>query len=226
MPIQREHVQFALIFLSVPLQLFLTNYMGSNEASRTYAISKIVTQLSELRESWFRLDPWRAWCMDIIKLQLRINLHWNDELAEDPNGESPAIEVFKYRDKNGYFGQSPEPRDTRPPHVKYRVGQVIKHIRWGYRGVIIGWDETARAPDVWIKEMHNENREWSRQPNYAILVDTRDRPAPQITYVPQENLDVVKHTKVLHPSVHDYFENFDGSQYLPRPWLRSIYRRD
>ena len=31
-------------------------------------------------------------------------------------------------------------------------------------------------------------------------VDTRDRPAPQITYVPQENLEVVKHTAILHPS--------------------------
>ena len=24
----------------------------------------------------------------------------------------------------------------------------------------------------------------------------------------------------------DYFENFDGSQYLPRPWLRTVYPRD
>lgn len=222
MPVQREHIQFALLFMSVPLQMFLTSYMGSNEASRTYAISKLVTQLSELRESWFRLDGWKVWCSNLIKL--RLNAAFSTD--QDPNGESPAIEVFKYRDQNGYFGQSPEPRETRPPQLRYRVGQVIKHTRWGYRGVIIGWDETARAPDVWIKEMHKENRNWSKQPNYAILVDTRDRTAPQITYVPQENLEVVKHTKILHPSVEDYFEQFDGSQYLPRPWLRSIYRRD
>lgn len=25
-------------------------------------------------------------------------------------------------------------------------------------------------------------------PNYAVMVDIRDRPEPQITYVPQENL--------------------------------------
>ena len=31
-------------------------------------------------------------------------------------------------------------------------------------------------------------------------MDTRDRPAPQITYVPQENLEVMKHTAILHPS--------------------------
>ena len=57
--------------------------------------------------------------------------------------------------------------------------------RWGYRGVIIGWDETARAPQQWLSEMHKNNPSWKTQPNYAVLVDTRDRPAPQITYVPQ-----------------------------------------
>ena len=29
-----------------------------------------------------------------------------------------------------YILQSPEPRDARPPHVQYRVGQVVKHKRW------------------------------------------------------------------------------------------------
>ena len=124
-------------------------------------------------------------------------------------------------------------------------GLTVDCVRWGYRGVIIGWDEKARAPESWLRQMHGEHEpEWRNQsvgdsppdhqltlslycrPNYAVLVDTRDRPAPQITYVPQENLETVKHTKILHPSVEDYFETFDGSQYLPRPWLRTIYRRD
>jgi hypothetical protein len=72
MPLQREHIQFALIVLrsgmisryqyvpflsklgffffqiclsSVPVQLFLVEYFGSNEASRTFAISRIVNQI-------------------------------------------------------------------------------------------------------------------------------------------------------------------------------------
>ena len=48
----------------------------------------------------------------------------------------------------------------------------------------------------------------------------------EMTYVPQENIEVIKNTKILHPSVEDYFENFDGSQYLPRPWLKTVYPRD
>ena len=45
----------------------------------------------------------------------------------DPLGECPAVEVFRFRDKDGYFGQSPEPRHVRPPHLNFRVGQVVKH---------------------------------------------------------------------------------------------------
>jgi len=224
MPLQREHLQFGVLFLCVPLQLLLTQYMGSTESNRTYAISQLVSQWTHIRESWLRVEPWRNWCKRLLTLRMQDLF---DPLGHmDPLGECPAVEVFKFRDKDGFFGQSPEPRDARPPHVNFRVGQVVKHKRWGYRGVIIGWDETARAPASWIEEMHKGSPDWRLQPNFAILVDTRDRPAPQITYVPQENLEVVKHTKILHPSTDDYFENFDGSQYLPRPWLRTVYPRD
>ena len=37
---------------------------------------------------------------------------------------------------------------------------------------------------------------WRTMPNYSILVDTRDRLAPQITYVPQENLEIATKTQV------------------------------
>ena len=40
---------------------------------------------------------------------------------------------------------STEPRSPREPHIKFRVGQVIQHKKWGYRGVIVGWDPVARV---------------------------------------------------------------------------------
>jgi len=199
MPIQREHVQLAALFLCVPAQLLISQYMGSTESNRTYAISQLVGQWTHIQENWLRVESWKTWCKRLLNLKMR-DIMLDPLGLMDPLGECPAVEVFKFRDKDGYFGQSPEPRDARPPHVQFRVGQVVKHKRWGYRGVIIGWDETARAPASWLEEMHKGNPTWRGQPNYAVLVDTRDRPAPQITYVPQENLEVVKHTAILHPS--------------------------
>jgi len=137
-----------------------------------------------------------------------------------------TLQVLKYREREGHFAKSASVRDPKPPHVKLRVGQVVKHKLWGYHGVVIGWDEKANAPEAWLKQMHAQNEEWREQPNYLVLVDTRDRPAPQATYVPQENLEVVRQLKILHPSIDEYFEAFDGSQYLMRPWLKGLYPRD
>ena len=44
-----------------------------------------------------------------------------------------------------YIAGSPDPRSPRPESVKYRIGQVIRHKIWGYRGIIVGWDEQARV---------------------------------------------------------------------------------
>lgn len=49
---------------------------------------------------------------------------------------------------------SQEPRDPRPPYVQFRVGQVIRHKVHGYRAVIVGWDEKARAPEWWLEKVH------------------------------------------------------------------------
>lgn len=64
---------------------------------------------------------------------------------QDEDGECPAEEVFKFQEKNGYFGMSTVPRTPRPKHVKFHVGQVIRHKLWNYRGVIIGWDEKLKV---------------------------------------------------------------------------------
>lgn len=226
MPLQREHFQFAVLFLCVPIQYFAVEYMGSSEVSRTYAISKLVDEINKLQTEWLSIEPWQRWCKSVISTITEFGSGGSEFDSNDEMGESPAVEVFKLREKNGYFAQSAEKRDPKPPHVAYRVGQVVKHKK-GYHGVIIGWDLAAKAPPEWIKEMHGENSHWKDQPNYAILVDTRDRQAPQMTYVPQENFEVVTSgRKVLHPSLDNYFEHFDGAQYLPRPWLKSLYPRD
>jgi len=41
-------------------------------------------------------------------------------------------------------------RSPRPAHVKFRVGQVVHHRRFGYRGVIIGWDPVAKVSRCFV----------------------------------------------------------------------------
>jgi hypothetical protein len=35
--------------------------------------------------------------------------------------------------------------------VGHRLGQVVVHARYHYRGVIVGYDHECRAPESWIK---------------------------------------------------------------------------
>ena len=44
-----------------------------------------------------------------------------------------------------YFAGSRKPRHPRPTSVKYKVGQVVKHRKYGFYGVIVGWDEVAKV---------------------------------------------------------------------------------
>jgi hypothetical protein len=60
---------------------------------------------------------------------------------------SPAIEVLQYRERAGYFATSLDVRNERPLHLRYRIGQVVKHRTLGYKGVIVGWDLQAKVLD-------------------------------------------------------------------------------
>lgn len=60
---------------------------------------------------------------------------------------SPAIEVLQYRERAGYFATSLDVRNERPLHLRYRIGQVVRHRILGYKGVIVGWDLQAKVLD-------------------------------------------------------------------------------
>lgn len=40
-----------------------------------------------------------------------------------------------------------------PGRVRFRIGQVIRHLRYGYRGVVTGWDARCLADDIWVVQM-------------------------------------------------------------------------
>lgn len=225
MPIDRRSaIQLGLLLMAVPAQYLFTKFMATTDSQRSHALRNLVKDASMFSEKYLSWKSWKQWCTELLS---SVSSFSDGPEVDDPQGESPALEVLMYKDPQGYFAASPQPRSPRPPNVQYRIGQVIKHKTWGYRGVIIGWDPKCRAPEEWIKEMHGQGKpEWKDMPNYSILVDTRDRLAPQMTYVPEENLEVISNMKIMHPAIEDYFEGFDGAQYLPRPWMKVVYPHD
>lgn len=145
-----------------------------------------------------------------------------DKLSDD---ESPAREVFEHRNlQNSMFASSTEPRYYRPPAARFRVGDVVLHKKKNLRGVVVGWDYKAQAPPEYLKEYHSKNE--LEQPNYLVAIDTRDRLNPQFIYTPVDHLQLLANVRIIHPNVDEYFEFYDGSKYVPRPWLQRIYPKD
>ena len=96
-----------------------------------------------------------------------------------------------------------------PPseNAKFVPGEVINHIRYGYRGVIVEFDLSCQAPDHWYLKIQTQpDRD---QPWYHVLVDG----SQQVTYVAESNL---KHDQTGEPVVHGmlnlFFSGYDDIQ--------------
>ena len=70
------------------------------------------------------MEPWRQWCTTLLLTTLSRDGKIIAAPGGDSLGESPAFEVLKFREKEGFFANSAEIRNPKPPFVKYRVGQV------------------------------------------------------------------------------------------------------
>jgi hemimethylated DNA binding protein len=67
-------------------------------------------------------------------------------------------------------------RTGKPDNVEFSIGQVVKHKRYGYRGVLVGWDKVCSAPKEWQEAMRiDQLQDKDGQAFYHTLVDTRDR---------------------------------------------------
>ncbi|CAD5116031.1 DgyrCDS4963 [Dimorphilus gyrociliatus] len=233
---RRALLQFSAIFLLVPVQYLVTKYSSNTATEQTQSIKQLVRSIRTFSDKYLSLYSWKTWSKELIlkfsglkKRKLKVDKAAKNkkEMGGESFGQSPAVEVRKMKDPNGYFASSPEVRSPRPAHVKYRIGQVMKHKKWGYRGIIVGWDVRARAPEEWLRQMHPPDKpHWRDYPNYSIIVDTRDRPDGQTTYVAEENIEIVSNTKVMHPQTDKHFESWDGAQYIARPWLKELYPHD
>ena len=110
---------------------------------------------------------------------------------------------------NGYSS----PTDT----PNFEPGEVVQHIRYGYRGVIVDFDSTCKAPDDWYQS--NQTRPDKSQPWYHVLVDGNQ----QVTYVAQSNLEYDQtNLPVVHGMINLFFSGYnqDENKYLRNevPW--------
>ena len=100
----------------------------------------------------------------------------------------------------------------------YHPGQIVRHRRYGYRGVVVDFDMTCKAAEAWYQS--NQTRPDRNQPWYHVLVDG----SSNTTYAAQTSLQVDEDaTPIIHPYLEHFFTEFTGDRYVrnDRPWPSS-----
>ncbi len=96
--------------------------------------------------------------------------------------------------------------------VKYHVGQIIDHIKFGYRGVVYDVDAQFSASEEWYENVA-QSKPPKDAPWYHVLVDGSD----STTYVAERNLVSASDiSEINHPLIEIYFLKYsDGHYVLP-----------
>ena len=97
--------------------------------------------------------------------------------------------------------------------TKFYVGQIVHHLRFDYRGVIVDVDPEFSGSETWYENVA-KSRPPKDQPWYRVLVDG----AEHETYVAERHLeDDFGHEPVANPAVEKFFSKYaDGSYVLAK----------
>ncbi len=88
-------------------------------------------------------------------------------------------------------------------------GDLVRHRRYGYRGVIVSVDPECLAEDTWYHS--NQTQPSKKQPWYHILVHN----SSSTTYSAHSSIEIDPNkAPINHPLLDSYFEDFDAEHYV------------
>ena len=92
---------------------------------------------------------------------------------------------------------------------KFTVGQIIHHVLFNYRGVIVDIDSNFQGTETWYREVAKSSPP-KNKPWYHVLVDK----SYSITYVAERNLEEeISKEPIQHPLIKEYFKEFENGSY-------------
>jgi|SRR5210317_534689 len=94
--------------------------------------------------------------------------------------------------------------------AKFKLGQVVRHRLFDFRGIIFDVDPLFNNTDEWYERIPEERRPSKDQPFYHLLAENEDK-TTYIAYVSQQNLEK-DHSQAPfnHPSVNLLFDGNDS----------------
>ena len=101
------------------------------------------------------------------------------------------------------------------PLAKFRIGQVVKHRLFPFRGVIFDVDPVFNNTEEWWLSIPEDIRPRKDQPFYHLFAENDE--TEYVAYVSEQNLlDDETGEPVRHPQIRDFFEGFDSKKSLYR----------
>jgi heat shock protein HspQ len=102
--------------------------------------------------------------------------------------------------------------------AKFKIGQVVRHRLFPFRGVIFDIDPEFNNTEEWYQSIPAEVRPSKDQPFYHLFAENAD--SEYIAYVSEQNLlPDTSGEPVRHPQVSEVFETDDAGTYRPRNTL-------
>lgn len=99
--------------------------------------------------------------------------------------------------------------------AKFRIGQVVRHRFYPFRGVIFDVDPTFNNTEEWWLSIPEEVRPRKDQPYYHLLAESAD--TEYVAYVSEQNLLPDESGEpVRHPQVRELFDTLQGGIYAIR----------
>lgn len=97
-------------------------------------------------------------------------------------------------------------------HAKYNIGQVVRHRKHPFRGVVFDIDPEFANTEEWYDSIPEKARPAKDQPFYHLLAENAQ--SYYVAYVSEQNL-VPDETgePVDHPDLGDLFGEFRNGQY-------------
>jgi heat shock protein HspQ len=98
---------------------------------------------------------------------------------------------------------------------KYKIGQVVRHRIYPFRGVIFDVDPVFSNTEEWYQAIPAEVRPSKDQPFYHLFAENSD--TEYIAYVSEQNLLPDESGEpIRHPQVAEVFDRDESGDYRPR----------
>jgi heat shock protein HspQ len=96
--------------------------------------------------------------------------------------------------------------------AKFGLGQVLRHRRHPFRGVVFDIEATFSNTEEWYAAIPPESRPRRDQPYYHLLAENAH--SYYVAYVSEQNLLPDETGEpVGHPDIEDFFADFEGGRY-------------